>query len=195
MKTIMRLLILLIFGLSLMTISCKKGDQGDPGIPGVAGQDGMDGINGANGADGNANVIASNWTNLAFPSSWDGNDEASFDIADSNITQEVIDSYALLGYTRFSSASTAASAMPFVSLGQQYEINNSMQVGAYTAFALVNERAAIPTPPTNHQVRYILIAPSNISGKSSAPSLAKMKKEGINTTDYKAVIEYLGLDY
>ncbi|MFK7811492.1 MAG: hypothetical protein AB8B59_03305 [Maribacter sp.] len=198
MKITIKSILRIGLGLCLLISSCTKGDQGDQGIPGVTGQDGIAGTNGTNGTDGedgNANVIASDWVSLDFAASWDGNDEASFDITDSNITQEVIDSYALLGYTRFSSSTTTASAMPFISLGRQYEINNSMQVGAYSALALVNDRVARPSPPTNHQVRYILIAPSNISGKSSMPSLAKMKKDGVNTNDYTAVMDYFGLDY
>ena len=185
---------------AVLVLSCsgedgEDGAIGPMGTPGLNGIDGEDGTNGTNGEDGNANVIASDWTDIDFPASWDGNDEARFDITDSNITQEVIDSYALLGYTRFSSSTTAASAMPFVSLGQQYEIYNSMQVGEYTAFAIVNDIVARPVPPTNHQVRYILIAPSAVSGKTNSPSLEKMKEDGIDATNYTAVMDYLGLAY
>ena len=201
MKTTILSLKLFVLALAtLLVLSCsgedgEDGAIGPMGTPGIDGVDGEDGQIGANGVDGNANVIASAWTDIDFPANWDGNDEASFDVTDTNITQEVVDSYALLGYTRFSSSTTAASAIPFVSIGQQYEIYNSMQVGKYTAFAIVNDRVARPAPPTNHQVRYILIAPSAVSGKTNSPSLEKMKEDGIDTTNYTAVMDYLGLAY
>ncbi len=70
-----------------------------------------------------------------------------------------------------------------------------MLVGEYVAFAIVNDKVARPTPPTNHQVRYVLIAPSSLSGKSNAPTLEKMHKNGIDTGNYKEVMDYLGLDH
>lgn len=196
MKTTIKLL-LVTFALSLTVTSCIKGDQGETGIAGVAGENGTNGtngVNGTNGENGNANVMATSWTSLNFPASWDGNGEASFDITDENITQEVIDSYALLGYVKFSSSDTSASAIPFVSLGQQYEINHAMQVGEYKVIALVNDIVARPEPPTNHEVRYILIAPSSLSGKGNTPTLEKMKKDGIDPNNYQEVMDYFGLE-
>ncbi len=172
-----------------------NGTDGANGTDGVDGTDGANGTDGNDGEDGNANVIASSWTNLNFPSSWDTNNEARFELSDVNITQEVIDSYALLSYVKFTSTDIAASSVPFISIGKQYEIHDSMLVGEYVAFAIVNDKVARPTPPTNHQVRYVLIAPSSLSGKSNAPSLEKMQKDGIDTGNYKEVMDYLGLDH
>ncbi|WP_339840297.1 hypothetical protein [uncultured Maribacter sp.] len=171
------------------------GAQGETGATGPAGPAGENGTDGVNGQDGNANVIASSWTNLDFPNSWNSNNEARFELSDTNITQEVINSYALLSYVKFTSANTTASSVPFVSLGKQYEIHDSMAVGQYVALAIVNDKVARPTPPTNLQVRYVLIAPSSLSGKNNAPSLEKMEKDGIDTGNYKEVMDYLGLDY
>lgn len=170
------------------------GPPGADGADGTNGTDGADGANGADGADGNANVIASSWTNLSFPSNWDGNNEARFELPDARITQEVIDSYALLSYVKFSSNSTSASSVPFVSLGGTYEIHDAMSVGEYVAFAIGYDLGARPSPPANHQVRYVLIAPSSLSGKNNAPSLEKMKLDGVNTGNYYEVMDYLGLD-
>ena len=171
------------------------GEAGPAGSTGPAGANGSNGTNGAAGEDGNANVIASTWTNLNFPSNWDTNNEARFEFSDANITQQVIDSYALLSYVKFTGANTSASSVPFVSPGSTYEIHDSMLLGDYVAFAIVNDIVSRPTPPTNHQVRYVLIAPSNLSGKSNEPSLEKMQKDGIDTENYKEVMDYLGLDY
>ncbi len=172
-----------------------NGTDGTDGVDGTNGINGTNGTDGSDGEDGNANVIASSWTNLNFPSSWNTNNEARFELSDVNITQEVIDSYALLSYVKFTSTNIAASSFPFVSLGKQYEIHDSMMVGEYVAFAIVNDKVARPTPPTNHQVRYVLIAPSSLSGKSNAPTLEKMQKDGIDTGNYKEVMDYLGLDH
>lgn len=222
MKTTMKFMMLAFMALAISITSCSKdegpqgpigaqgiqGEQGTAGpegpagqdgealgVPGPAGTNGTDGTNGTNGADGNANVIASDWTALNFSASWDGSNEASFLISDANITQEVIDSYALLSYVRFTSSSTSASSVPFISLGSAYEIHDSMILGQYRAFAIVNDIVARPTPPTNHSVRYVLIASSSLSGRGNGPSLQKMQKNGIDINNYEQVMDYLGLDY
>ena len=193
MKTTMKFLGLAFITLCLTLTSCVK--DGEDGQDGAIGPQGTVGTNGANGTDGNANVIASEWTNLNFPSSWDTNDEARFTLSDTNITQDVIDTYALLSYVKLSGSETSASSIPFISLAKQYEIHDSMSVGEYVAFAIVNNIIAQPTPPTNHQVRYVLIAPSSLSGKNNAPSLKKMKRDGIDIDNYGQVMDYLGLGH
>jgi hypothetical protein len=181
-----------------------QGNQGEPGATGETGTAGANGINGidgvagtdgTNGADGNANVIASDWTSLNFSSTWDGNDEARFELSDANITQTVIDSYALLSYVRFSSVTVAASSVPFISLGKQYEVHYSVMLGEYVAFAIVNDKIARPTPPTNLEVRYVLIAPSSLVGKNDSPSLKQVQRDNIDISSYEDVMDYLGLDY
>ena len=172
-----------------------NGADGSDGTNGTNGADGVDGTNGADGADGNANVIASSWTSLSFPSNWDTNNEARFEQPDANITQAVIDSYALLSYVKFNGVNTSASSIPFISVGSVYEIHDSMSIGEYVAFAIGNDLTVRPNPPTNHQIRYVLIAPSSLSGKSDAPSLDKMKRDGVDTRNYNEVMDYLGLDY
>ncbi|WP_027077651.1 collagen-like protein [Maribacter antarcticus] len=173
----------------------ETGATGETGTVGTNGIDGVAGANGTNGADGNANVIASDWTSLNFSSTWDGNDEARFELSDANITQTVIDSYALLSYVRFSSVTVAASSVPFISLGKQYEVHDSMMLGEYVAFAIVNDKIARPTPPTNLEVRYVLIAPSSLAGKNDSPSLEQVQRDNIYISSYKDVMDYLGLDY
>jgi hypothetical protein len=186
----------IIFG-ALLILSCKgdPGDDGAIGPQGPAGVDGVDGIDGVDGSDGNANVMASDWLDLTFPANWDGVNEARFEHVDANITQEVIDSYALLSYVRFSTATTAASSVPFVSLNSTYEIHDSMLLGKFVAFAIGNDLASQPNPPTNLSVRYVLIAPSSLAGKTDQPSLESMKKAGIDLNDYEAVMDHIGLDY
>ena len=202
MKTTMKIFTMALVASSLFLTSCAKdgedGAMGAVGEQGIAGQDGTNGEDGAigpQGTDGNANVVASSWTDLNFPNTWDGFNEARFEISDSNITQDVIDSYALLSYVKFTGSNTSASSVPFISLASRYEIHDSMSIGEYVALAIVNDIGAQPAPPTNHEVRYILIAPSSLSGKSNAPSLEKMKKNGINIKNYEEVIHYLGLEY
>lgn len=200
MKTTLKFMILSLMAIAFLTTSscAKDGEDGAIGPQGIQGEQGTSGASGSEGLageNGNANVIATNWVSLNFTASWDGNGEASFEILDENITQEVIDSYALLGYVKFSSSDTSASSIPFVSLGQQYEINHAMLVGKYKVHALVNDMVARPEPPTNHEVRYILIAPSNLTGKRNTTTLEKMQKDGIDPNNYQEVMDYLGLTY
>lgn len=197
MKKAFNVLLIVVTVFSLIATSCEgpEGPQGAMGSQGPQGEQGIQGPNGQDGVDGNANVVASDWITLDFPDSWDINDEARFEYVDANITQEVIDSYALLSYVKFTSSDTSASSVPFVSLNSTYEIHDSMLLGSYVAFAIGNDTAAQPTPPANMQVRYVLIAPSNLSGKTDAPSLQSMKELGIDVNDYMAVMDYLGLDY
>lgn len=200
MKTSMKLFGLVIMAFSLVLTSCdgedgEDGAMGLQGEQGIAGVDGEDGANGENGEDGNANVIASSWTVINFPNSWDATNEARFEISDSSITQDVIDSYALLSFIRFTGSNTSAVSTPFISLASRYEIHDSMSIGEYATFAIVNDIGAQPEPPTNHEVRYVLIAPTNLSGKSDAPSLEKMQEIGIKTSNYRDVMDYLGLEY
>ncbi len=196
MKTTMKFLGLVLITLCLTLTSCgKDGEDGEDGATGAQGEQGIAGQDGENGEDGNANVIASSWTALNFPNSWDAVNEARFEISDSSITQEVIDSYALLSYVKFTGSNTAASSVPYISLASRYEIHDAMSIGEYISFAIVNDIGAQPTPPTNHEVRYVLIASSNLSAKSDARSLENMTKSGIKVSNYKDVMDYLGLAY
>ena len=187
--------------LIVLAFSCSSedgaiGPAGPAGTNGVDGNgtngtDGTNGEDGENGEDGNANVITTAWQEITFPATWDINDEARFAIADIRITQDVIDNYALLGYVRFTNASRVASSIPFISLGQDYQIHDAMIVGEYVCTALVNDIALVPTPPINLSVRYVLIQAGTTSKSSNKSPYQQLLDAGVDTTNYNDVMQYL----
>ncbi len=84
-----KLILLVVFGISIFGNSCKKGDTGPAGLTGPAGP---------TGATGSANVIYSAWTNLTFTGSgtfW------SAQITAPGVTQDIMDKGVVKTYFKF----------------------------------------------------------------------------------------------
>ncbi len=95
-KITLKGLIIILFGMLLISCSAEDGANGAIGPQGEQGPAGEDGQDGQDGLDGNANVIASAW----IPEEFSNNSVSytSFTVTDEAFTQEISDSGTVLVY-------------------------------------------------------------------------------------------------
>jgi len=171
MKTTVKFLtyVMMAFALVLTTASCEGEDgmDGEIGLQGPAGQDGTDG---QDGEDGNANVIASPWIAQEFPTA--ATTFASFDILDTQITQEVADNAAVYAYGKTGNSTIS---IPFTFRNKTHYFAIFPDTNQFRFIAA----SVDGTPEVFNdisEVRYVIIPASASSGKSA-----------IDYTDYEAV--------
>ena len=192
----MKLFMMALGAVLVLSCSAEDGEDGaigPMGTPGLNGIDGEDGTNGTNGEDGNANVIASTWLEADFPDSYSFS-AASVTISDVNITQEVLSTYTILGYFSFSDTFEDIYAIPFTEpLFRSFTMEQRLGIGEYIITELGNPDTVGTLDPIDGFVRYILIAPSSLTGKNA--TIDYLKKSGVDINDYNAVMDYYGLEY
>lgn len=171
------------------------GVPGPQGEQGPAGPQGPTGANGADGADGNANV-----TTYTFDmSSKSGN---SIPINISALTQDVVDNDLIIGYLRNSQSNTyyaiPASVWPN-GTGGYYDVAVDIAVGKFWVhFYQVGTQTFNPISSVELGDLKVVVAESNstIAGKSKRQSLREeLKTNGVDINDYRAVMDYFGLEY
>ncbi|QXP50493.1 hypothetical protein H0I25_05230 [Cellulophaga sp. HaHa_2_95] len=163
---------------AVVIMSCS-GDDGIDGAIGPQGVAGTDGTDGTNGEDGNANVMDSGWTLSEFSSTASSFD--SFEIVDSKITQETMDSSAVFAFGKIG---TSTISIPFVFRNKSYYFNIRP---ATTSIRFIANSIDSSMEVYNDfsEVRYIII-PSSTASKSNQPDFSKM--------DYWQIIDHFGLD-
>jgi len=200
-KTIFNVKLFFTMVTALLIFSCDGedgmdgavGSQGPAGIDGTNGADGADGTNGIDGEDGNANVFASPWVNADFPDAYSFS-QASFTTTDSQLTQEVINTYSILGYFSFEDSYTNVYAVPFTEpFLRSFDMQMSTSVGEITITELGNLDTVGTIAPIDGFFRYILIAPSNTEKSNGKNPIQSLKDAGIDINNYYAVIDYFGL--
>jgi len=171
------------------------GPQGEPGATGPAGEDGT---NGTDGEDGNANVIASSWLVADFPDDYSFS-AATVTISDSRITQDVLNNYTVLGYFSISDSYSEVYAIPFTEpLFRSFTMEQRMAIGEYKITEMGNPDTVGTLDPIDGFVRYVLIAPYELSlktGDSNKHTINVMKENGVNLSNYHEVMDYLGMNY
>ncbi|WP_337042050.1 hypothetical protein [Emticicia sp. 17c] len=135
-----------------------KGDKGDPGAAGANGTNGSQGAKGDKGDTGTANVIYSDWV-IPTSSNWQKVSDINYTytIAESRITQDMVDTGVVLAYVRQNSASPAY-LLPF-SLTTPTSISN-YNVGMYMGNIVINFLELLEPsgkPANNLQFRYVII--------------------------------------
>ena len=175
--------------------------QGETGATGPAGEDGTngtDGENGEDGEDGNANVIASSWIVADFPDNYSFS-AATVTISDSRITQDVLNNYTVLGYFSYSDSYSEVYAIPFTEpLFRSFTMEQRMAIGEYKITEMGNPDTVGTLDPIDGFVRYVLIAPYELSlktGDDNKYTIKEMKENGVNLSNYHEVMDYLGMDY
>jgi len=167
----------------------QDGADGENGTDGADGQDGSNGQNGADGEDGNANVIASDWVSVEFPTT--ATPSATFNITDDRITQDIADSAAIYAYGR---SGNATISIPFTFRNRTYYFVLSPDTNEFRLIALSVDGSPEFLNDFS-EVRYVII-PATTTGKGTTTStLEQMQKAGVDPTDYYAVCNYLGLEY
>jgi len=146
----------------------------------------MDGADGQDGEDGNANVIASEW--FSFENSdWGGNDDQQNVTKDApEITQNVLDSSAILVYRQVLAPSDGPTPLPVYN-GIFYT-SFTLDVGEIDFKTIRTDgNTVIISNSSNVQYRYVIIPPAaSTSGKANY-DFEKMT--------YEEVMNHLGLDY
>ena len=178
MKTTMKFLAIGLALIALTFTSCSK--DGEIGPMGPAGQDGT------NGTEGNANVMALKY-DLTMVS---GN---SFILDVPEITEDVLNNYSILTYLKRNDGSDEYNPIPSTFVGirhvVRYKIGQCKLDFARADYAEVYNYSA----GNLIELRIILIAPNSISGKNA--SMDHLKKMGVDTNDYNAVLDYFDLEY
>jgi hypothetical protein len=190
---------ILLLAITVMIVSCKKGDTGPAGAAGAQGPAGPNGNTGATGAAGTANVIYSPWLNVTFQPGSDTNVVAFIPapkLVDSILNKGEIKVY-------FNAGSDAAGGQ-FVLPLPIYEpflftdtlshpvtlvINSYFSLDTISIVSNFDVSSFNQNGSNFFQFRYILIP----GGTTALPVSAKGTKKSINWNNYNEVKAYLGL--
>lgn len=191
MKTTMKFLLFGMMAIAISISSCSKdgatGAAGPAGIAGINGQDGADGTdgtNGSDGADGNANVQTFTFDTSSLSGEF-------FNLAFTELTQEVLDNDALLFYIKGTDLANVYYPIPGISHNDILEVElNPSRLTIY--FYNRTDGAGKSVPAGKYtQVRAVILK----SGSSKSTTLNQLKSKGIDTNDYYALMDYFGLEY
>ncbi len=184
MKTKMRFLsyVTFVLFLGLAISSCTK-----EGPQGPAGQNGTD------GADGNANVKTFIFNNP----SWE-NSNSYMILNISELTQDVLDNDAILGYIKINF--TSYYSIPGGTPDNFFRVY--MDVGQYKIKAEDFDGNDDPTPPNLEKVKVLIIESTNTTtvtgnGRPANPTQAVLEElaaANVDVNDYYAVCKYYGID-
>jgi len=186
---------ILLLAITVIIVSCKKGDTGPAGAAGAQGAAGPTGGTGATGATGTANVIYSKWLNLTFTTSdslvWVAQ------IAAPLLTDSILNSGAIKVYFNAGSDSANSQIVLALPVTDPFLFNVPVTINSYYLPQLIvlladNDVSSFTDSSGNHnfQYRYILI-PGGVS--TGLPTSINGQKGGINWNDYNQVKAYLGL--
>jgi len=180
-----------------------QGADGQDGADGTDGQDGQDGTNGQDGEDGNANVFSSGW--IEFDTAvWSdvtsefGVEYRNYPIAESEITQDIVDNGVVLVFSRFVITGTAVYALPFTE-----NITGADPAGQIVSYRFDPDILTLKMRnvtgagdpgtfggPGIAEYRYIVI-PASSAGTSP---LEDMLDRGVDVNNYIEVMAYYGLN-
>ncbi len=180
--------------MTIFTVACSAedgmdgaiGPEGPQGIAGVDGQDGADGL------DGNANVTAHTFDASTFSGTFDG-------VSLSALTQEVIDTYAILSYLQEGSSQVWFPVpCPADDFGFPHAVDVNIGLGGID-FDYA-DASGVPVSISAGDLvkgRVILIEPTSVDPASRVnnSSLSVLKEAGVDVNDYYAVCDYYGLSY
>lgn len=192
---------ILLLAITVIIVSCKKGDTGPAGAAGAQGPAGSTGSTGATGATGTANVIYSPWLNVTFQQFFDTNMIAKIPapkLADSILNKGEIKVY-------FNAGSDAAGGQLVLPLPVHEPFLFSDSASGQSVTLIINPYFAVDTISivsnydvssfvdgnrnNNWQFRYILIP----GGTTALPVSINGTKKSINWNNYNEVKAYLGL--
>jgi hypothetical protein len=173
MRTVKKLMGLMMLMASVMFLDACKGEKGDigpAGPAGPAGPTGATGATGAAGATGTANVIYSAWTNVTFAGS---GSNYTGTISAPKLTQDIYDKGAIHVYMKDVSRIIT---LPYSQVigGTSYTIHTRYSVGSIDMIASYG----LGTLP----IRYVLI-PGGVTARQAA----------VDYSDYEAVKKFYNL--
>ncbi|WP_024768804.1 hypothetical protein [Aquimarina macrocephali] len=170
--------------ITLLALGCSDGEDGAVGPAGPQGGQGIAGDNGTNGQDGNANVRSFTYDLSTVSGSF-------YDQSIPELTQEVIDNDAILGYLKLN-GSTRLYPIPNTNLTPLgIDIRTFIELEKYST-DFYNRNLSTTFSVTAGQLdelRIVIIASTNRSGEQQ-DILSKLKVEGVDINDYYAVMKY-----
>ncbi|WP_438422468.1 hypothetical protein [Aquimarina macrocephali] len=174
----------LLILITLLALGCSDGEDGAVGPAGPQGGQGIAGDNGTNGQDGNANVRSFTYDLSTVSGSF-------YDQSIPELTQEVIDNDAILGYLKLN-GSPRLYPIPNTNLTPLgIDIRTFIELEKYSMdFYNRNLNTVFSvTAGQLDELRIVIIASTNRSGKQD-DILSKLKEEGVDINDYYAVMKH-----
>jgi hypothetical protein len=184
---------ILLLAITVIIVSCKKGDTGPAGAAGAQGPAGSTGNTGATGATGTANVIYSPWLNVTFT----GTDTTGWQaqIAAPKLVDSILNKGEIKVYFNAGSDSANSQFVLALPVFEPFLFNIPVKINSYFTPQLIvlfsdNDVSSF-TDNGNHyfQYRYILIP----GGTTALPVSVNGTKKSINWNNYNEVKAYLGL--
>jgi hypothetical protein len=181
--------LMFLFAVILAFAACSKdGDQGPAGNPGPAGPAGPAGPGGPKGDTGVANVIYSEWLNVAFDSIRDENGVPTGDgfigsIEIPKLTKEILTKGVINVYFNLDSAD-APYIVPLPYVDPYLFVSFRAAEGGIIILASHDLSSGnYPGEKVIQQFRYVLV-PGGVAARSAS---------GVDWKNYKSVQQYLGL--
>jgi hypothetical protein len=174
--------------ITLLAFACSDGEDGAIGPAGPQGEQGVAGINGTNGQDGNANVQSFTYDLSTVSGSF-------HDQSMPELTQEVIDNDAILGYLKLG-GSTRLYPIPNNDLAPLgIDIRTFIELEQYSMdFYNRNLNTTFSvTAGELHELRIVIIASTN-KNSEQRDILSKLKEKGVDINDYYAVMKHFNIE-
>lgn len=185
MKTIqLKLKYFLLILITLFALGCSDGEDGAIGPVGPQGGQGIAGGDGTNGQDGNANVRSFTYDLSTVSGSF-------YDQSIPELTQEVIDNDAILGYLKLN-GSPRLYPIPNTNLTPLgIDIRAFIELEKYSMDFYNRNLSTTYSMVAGQldQLRIIIIASTNRSGEQQ-DILSRLKAEGVDINDYYAVMKH-----
>ena len=187
-RNYLRLLVIL-FATTLFLANCKKGDPGAPGEPGAAGQNGAPGPAGPQGPKGDAgtaNVIYSDWLDVAFlPDIQNTTDTVGFkvDIPVSKLDIDMLSKGEMKVYINTNSADDPTIfALPYFDVYTNISITPTFFLQTIELYSNIDPSTFTENGTKYLQYRYILI-----------PGGTKATRKMVDLNNYNEVKKFYGL--
>ena len=187
-RNYLRLLVIL-FATTLFLANCKKGDPGEPGAAGQNGAQGPAGPQGPKGDAGTANVIYSDWLDVAFlpDTVHNGNaiDTVGFysDITVSKLDIDMLSKGEMKVYINTNSADDPTiSALPYFDVYTNISITPTFFLQTIELYSNLDPSTITDNGIKYFQYRYILI-----------PGSTKATRKMVDLNNYNEVKKFYGL--
>ena len=187
-RNYLRLLVIL-FATTLFLANCKKGDPGEPGAAGQNGAQGPAGPQGPKGDAGTANVIYSDWLDVAFlpDTVHTGNtiDTIGFysTISAPKLDMDMLSKGEMKIYVNLNSAADPAiSVLPYFDVYSNISITPTFLLQEIDLYSNINPGTVTESGTKYLQYRYILI-----------PGSTKAARKMVDLSNYNEVKKFYGL--
>ncbi len=190
-----KLFLAVFLGIALISCSGEDGMDGAMGPIGPAGPAGVNGTNGTDGVDGNANVQT-----FLFDISTETGPNFAVDVP--QLTQEVLDNDLILGYLKTLDGTYIPIPAPRYldsGFGRNFiDVGVEIALGRFWIYLYVpgGNVGATVSAGNMTKLKIVIVESTNTTAKSGTVTLrAQLKNDGVDLSDYNAVMDYFGLEH